>query len=183
MANIMADWWAGQMEEIKKNREKAKLQDITFRATKKTKGKGISGINVMKEKERQQMGTTPSKPKTTTTSTTRDSVRDLDLQRTSALKTKTAKTTPKATTTAKSGTTKLTKSTSGKSSLPAMRAAEKAKLSQKEKTYMKPLKEKNVKKPLPSKDPKAIREDYKAPLRKMGSNNPYVQDLLKRLKK
>lgn len=172
MANIMADWWAGQMEEIKKNREKAKLQDITFRATKKTKGKGISGINVMKEKERQQMGTTPSKPKTTTTSTTR----------TSALKTKTAKTTPKATTTAKSGTTKLTKSTSGKSSLPAMRAAEKAKLSQKEKTYMKSVREKNVKKPLPEKDAKAIREDYKAPLRAMGSNNPYVKDLLKRLK-
>lgn len=178
MANIMADWWK---EFADKNKS------LTGR---------IRGASVgSKDKtSRSVRGTTPvsTKPKTTSkpsstptnvsTSTTRDSVRDLDLQRTSALKTKTAKTTPKATTTAKSGTTKLTKSTSGKSSLPAMRAAEEAKLSQKEKTYMKPLKEKNVKKPLPSKDPKAIREDYKAPLRKMGSNNPYVKDLLKRLK-
>lgn len=64
-----------------------------------------------------------------------------------------------------------------------MRSAEKAKLSQKDKTYMKSVKEKNVKKPLPEKDPKAVRENYKAPLRAMGSNNPYVRDLLKRLKK
>lgn len=178
MAKVSADWWK-------------EFADRNKSLTGRIRGASVGSKD---KTSRSVRGTTPvsTKPKTTSkpsstptnvsTSTTRDSVRDLDLQRTSALKTKTAKTTPKATTTAKSGTTKLTKSTSGKSSLPAMRVAEKAKLSQKDKTYMAPVKEKNKKQTLPSKDPKAIREDYKAPLRKMGSNNPYVKDLLKRLK-
>ena len=160
MAKVSADWWKDWADLNRK------ISETLEGKTPEKNGSGtkpVSTTSISAEKA----SIKASKPKTTAAK---------------VVATGKTTTTAKPVATATPKKTKLTRSTSGTGNLSAMKAAEKAKLSQKEKTYMKPLKEKNVKKPLPSKDPKAIREDYKAPLRKMGSNNPYVKDLLKRLK-
>ena len=161
MAKVSADWWKDWADLNRKISET--LEGKTPEKNLYNSTKPISTTNISAEKA----SIRASKPRTTAAK---------------VVATGKTTTTAKPVATATPKKTKLTRSTSGTGNLSAMKAAEKTKLSQKEKTYMKSVREKNVKKPLPSKDPKAIREDYKAPLRKMGSNNPYVKDLLKRLK-
>lgn len=185
MAHVLANWWTELSEKNKKllsGRTKGASIGKTPKPPKNVRGvASVSRVIDQKNTAMTPKSTTPAK---TSTSTTRDSVRDLDMQRTATLNVKSAKTTSKATTTVKpKPTSKITRSTSGVGNLNAMRAAEKVKLSQKDKTYMTPVKEKNKKQTLPTKDPKAVREDYKPNLRNLGSNNAYVKDLLKKLKK